>query len=342
MLLHGWGVLFLLGSSPSFAKTISVDLVSPANCQHRFEKLIRCHFTFIDVPGHLLRSTSVPLKTRVRTLSSGDCTTPYPLQVSFTSSRFPDSVFAVPAIGRGIETVIRLPDRGKVGSLALRDLSSWTSVAIFHESCRTWLEVSTDIPDISGPDEARGIAARLSISLAETISARDAFSELISYRAAFRLLYSIADLLQQRLNLHSLRVRAGWGETRDWISLLKSMAASQTNSLSDSERSALYKISELLEELAVSGTDHPAPETDIPLAELLSQREREDLLSLASRRDQIERDSRMQEELTQRALEICVDIIQARLLLEPWLSPDEWPDPGRIENECRGSKGLPK
>lgn len=61
----------------------AIDLISPANCQSEFGSFVGC-----KIPSRVVHlatfESAVPLRTLVKRVRAGNCTTQYPLQIGVT------------------------------------------------------------------------------------------------------------------------------------------------------------------------------------------------------------------------------------------------------------------
>ncbi len=177
-----WAIaVVLLGST--------VDVVSPATCTLRHNKLSRC-----AIPAQILAltsaSTPVPQRVRVIRTTSGNCSTQFALAINVTATG--EASVAFPFLGQ-IEVVVRRRDGAPIAQIELSDGSPWTAQAVFDGTCRVSIMVGGDEPDVDSKADAEGIVTRLIARVAELRDHRDRMEELLLFARGYGFMKEIAE-----------------------------------------------------------------------------------------------------------------------------------------------------
>jgi hypothetical protein len=136
---------------------VTKDLISPATCALISGRLRNCLFSTTRWTPPALPS-AVPLRTTVTAQVSGNCSTPYPLEVTFRAPGLPDTPMQFLS-NRSLR--LRLPSGGSFTDLTVLDLSSWTGIASFDQTCRVSLQLAFNDLDVDTDNDAVAIIARL-------------------------------------------------------------------------------------------------------------------------------------------------------------------------------------
>ena len=122
-----------------------VEVVSPALCQSQNGHLRNCQAAAVtlDAPASM---APAPLHTDVQLKFTGNCSSQFPiariLQADAEPSAFFDSLFPKQQLS------LRRLDRGPIAKLVITDAyPTWTSLANYDQSCRSWLEITFNLAD---------------------------------------------------------------------------------------------------------------------------------------------------------------------------------------------------
>ncbi|AFE04956.1 hypothetical protein COCOR_02977 [Corallococcus coralloides DSM 2259] len=178
------------------------DLISPARCELRFNRLMNC-----QLPQALLTTptaeTAVPLRTTLRSVVSGNCSTQYPLEArAETAGASP--VF-IPYLQNNKEVRLRAAGGAPVSAFTLSDASTWTASAVLDSSCRISLEIHWNEVDVSSTGEAQALITALNADIAAAESHADRMEELMLYQRAYAFMYSLADQFRTELSNESMQ-----------------------------------------------------------------------------------------------------------------------------------------
>ncbi|WP_338863082.1 hypothetical protein [Myxococcus stipitatus] len=201
------GLAAFAWAAPALAETSSVDLISPARCTQSGGRLTRC-----AIPTQTLNATpftsAVPLRTTVRRVMSGNCSTQYPLEVTLTP---PGNAGTRYTFMSTAEVIVRDLDRALIPSMELRDSSSWTNVAAFNDTCRASLSITWNEVDVDSTAQAQAILQDLQNDLDAKVAQRDHLASLVEYSAAFDFMKTLANSFLVDLNnqtAYALHVQA--------------------------------------------------------------------------------------------------------------------------------------
>jgi hypothetical protein len=105
---------------------LAADLISPATCQQQNSKLLQCVIPPIhhDAP---IMDTAVPLRTVIRRLSSGNCSTQFPLSVSASLDGAEGITLSYLSQS---QLILRRVDGGVASHVTITDSSPWTPTAV--------------------------------------------------------------------------------------------------------------------------------------------------------------------------------------------------------------------
>ncbi|MBZ4398600.1 hypothetical protein OWM54_24350 [Myxococcus sp. MISCRS1] len=198
-------------SAPALAETSVVDLISPSRCTLSGGRLTRC-----AIPTQTLNATpftsAVPLRTTVRRVLTGNCSTQYPLEVTLTPPGNAGTRYTF--LGTP-ELVLRDLDRELIASLELKDSSPWTNAAAFNETCRVSLNITWNEVDVDSAAQAQSILQGLQSTLATKVAQREHLASLVEYSAAFDYMKTLSNSFLVDLNnetahaLHAQALEAG-------------------------------------------------------------------------------------------------------------------------------------
>jgi len=184
-----------------------MDLISPATCTLRNGRLAACTIPTSTLQG-LELETAVPLRTVLTTRKTGNCSTPFSLEVTLETPGEPDVRFPFFQLGT---IAVRRRDGEPIATLTVRDSSPWTKHAAFDASCQVHLDVISNEPDVDSKAEAEAIVAQLEQDLVAKSTTRDHYEALTLYNGAFDFLRTVAESMHTELtsdNLQHLRASA--------------------------------------------------------------------------------------------------------------------------------------
>ncbi|NMO20263.1 hypothetical protein HPC49_22690 [Pyxidicoccus fallax] len=178
-----------------------IDLISPTRCELRFNRLLNCRINPLTLSTPTAE-TAVPLRTALRSVVSGNCSTQYPLEAK---AEAPGAAPVVIPYLRGTEVQLRGPGGAPVGTFTLSDNSTWTPSAVLDGSCLIKLEVRWNEVDVSSAAEAHALIAQIdsAITAAENHAAR--MEELMLYQKAYSFMHSLADRFRVELSNETMQ-----------------------------------------------------------------------------------------------------------------------------------------
>ncbi|MCP3166430.1 hypothetical protein [Myxococcus qinghaiensis] len=176
-------------SAPALAETTTVDLISPSHCTMGNGRLSRC-----SIPTQTLTATdfatAVPLRTILRRVMTGNCSTQFPLEVTLTPPGTPATRYTFMSTP---EVTLRDLDRELIASLELKDSSAWTGTAAFADTCRVSLSITWNEVDVDNATQAQDILQALQAALTTKTTQRDHLASLVEYSAAFDFMKTLAN-----------------------------------------------------------------------------------------------------------------------------------------------------
>jgi hypothetical protein len=211
------------------------DLISTSTCTLRGTHLVNCAigtqpFSFTPF------ETAVPMRTTVTSQKSGNCSTPYSLQVSLTADSEPAVTF--PFIANS-QVLVKRADRGEVSSLTVADSSPWTKFATFDQSCAISLQVNANTPDVDTKADAQAIINQLTTDVTNKQQARDNARALDLYAKAFTFLRNVAEnFLGQLTNQQMQDLRAAANDAQPALESL----ITDCNNLTPDQRAVLLRL----------------------------------------------------------------------------------------------------
>jgi hypothetical protein len=209
-----------------------VDLVSPATCRLSGTHLIRC-----AAPARTLTAppivTAVPMRTTIKTIKTGNCSTQYPVEVTLSTN-------AEPAVKyrylRDAQTTVRRLDRGAALNLKIADGSTSTSILSVASDCRVSLDVTFNEVDVNSKAEAKQIIADIEKQLDAKRTEVEWYKQLVQYHSAFLFLRAVADNFHAELTNETVQaLRASAEGASSAIALLMGQCGDQNLTSEDSE-----------------------------------------------------------------------------------------------------------
>ncbi|QQR45748.1 hypothetical protein JKA73_06350 [Myxococcus xanthus] len=178
-----------------------IDLISPFRCELRFNRLMNCQINPVTLTTPIAES-AVPLRTSLRTVVSGNCSTQYRLEAKA------ETVGAAAAIIpylRNTEILLRGPVGAPVGEFTLSDNSTWTGMAVLDASCLIKLEVRWNEADVSSTEEAQALIVTIDADIAAASTQADRLEELMLYQQAYAFMHSLADRFRVELSNETMQ-----------------------------------------------------------------------------------------------------------------------------------------
>jgi hypothetical protein len=178
-----------VATTPAALTTAAVvDLLSPSTCVLSNGKLRQCAIAPRTVPLPVI-DTAVPLRTVVRRVVSGTCSTPYPLAVSLRVDSEPEATLRFLSEP---QLILRRADGDRATSLSLRDGTTWTAFTIVDGSCRVSLEVDANEVDIDTRQQAEAALARIDLDLVDARERQRTYDALLALQAAYTFTRAVA------------------------------------------------------------------------------------------------------------------------------------------------------
>lgn len=178
----------LLGSQ------FTLDVISTGNCQLLNGRLRKCTIAprafFAPEVEH-----AVPKRTVLRRVASGNCSTPYALEVTVSAPELQEE--------RRLQflhephVIVRAPGGEPISELGVRDSSPWTGIATFDQSCAIRVEISVNEPDVDTVEQAQAIVDSIELARQTAVRERDNNQQLLLFHASYVFLQSVA------ANLHA-------------------------------------------------------------------------------------------------------------------------------------------
>jgi hypothetical protein len=190
-----------VGSGREGLVVSSLDVISPANCRLKNNKLIQCSIPATTVDA-VAEESAVPLRTVLTRTKTGTCSTPYELSIGATlddgtagSLRYlPNDRLELRKAG-GVATT----------SVALRDGSTWTGLAAFDSTCRVVLSITANELDIDSREEAHALLAQIEGELAAAALEERRNQELLTFHAAYDFMHSLVQVFHTELTNETMQ-----------------------------------------------------------------------------------------------------------------------------------------
>ena len=160
---------------------VALDLISPTVCQQQLGKLRQCTIPPTDYASPPI-DTAVPLRTTIQRQLSGNCSTPYGLSVAVEPDGAPPVTF--PYLSQS-QLVLRRAGGAPFAQLSIADNSPWTAIAVFNETCRVSLTVSTNEVDVDTVQQAEAILAAIDLELDRAVRDVRNYETLLALQAAY-------------------------------------------------------------------------------------------------------------------------------------------------------------
>lgn len=184
-----------LSGGSALAEDAYVDLISPSTCTPNAGRLTQCTIAPRTLQGTPFE-TAVPMRTVVKRNMSGNCSTQYPLEVTFTPPGEPAVRYTY--ISQA-ETVIRGLNRPLLTSMEMTDTSPWTRYAAVNETCRISLDILWNQVDVDTAEQAQAILAPLETALATEQANLANLEALLDYSTLFDFTAAVFANFEQQL-----------------------------------------------------------------------------------------------------------------------------------------------
>jgi hypothetical protein len=173
----------------------ALDLISPATCQLQNGKLRQCAIAPAAHDPPTL-DTAVPLRTVIRRQMSGNCSTQFPLEVSIALDAAEGTHFAFLSQS---QLTLRRSDGGVVAHVAVHDSSPWTGTAVFADTCRVSITITSNEIDVDTLQQAEAILAVIDQELAVAVRDVRNYETLLALQAAYTFTRAVAESFHQEL-----------------------------------------------------------------------------------------------------------------------------------------------
>jgi hypothetical protein len=183
-------------ATPLQTPQFTLDLISNANCQLLLGRLRKCAIAprafFPPSVEH-----AVPKRTVLTRVASGNCSTPYALEVTVSAPDLQEERrFQFLHEQR---LVLRAAGGAPVSELAVRDTSPWTSTAAFDPSCFVGAQISMNEPDVETAEQAQAILDSIELARQNAVRERDSYQQLVLFHASYAFLQAVAANLHQEI-----------------------------------------------------------------------------------------------------------------------------------------------
>jgi hypothetical protein len=214
----------------------AIDLISPTTCQLKVGKLRQC---VIPTTNHASppMDTAVPLRTVLRRVQEGNCSTPYALRVNAALDGGPEVPF--PFLSEA-QVVLRKPDGGVVADVTVRDGSPWTGIASFDGSCRIAVELTSNEVDVDTVQQAEALLAAIDQELAAAEIDQRNYEALLALQAAYAFTESVASSFHADLTSETMQeLRAA---ALDAAPAMEGAMLGCGDALSEEQRDTLFRL----------------------------------------------------------------------------------------------------
>lgn len=174
----------------------SMELIGTGTCDLILNRLRNCQTPDGTIFPPAIDS-AVPLRTVIRPVKSGACSTSYSLQLKVTSPQLQE-VHQFRYI-EGQVLALRAPTGAPIEELALTDGSQWTGIASFAMPCTITAALVINEPDVDSAAEAQALLDSIQARLDDAIAERDAYEQLLLFVGAYDFLRAVADNLYGEL-----------------------------------------------------------------------------------------------------------------------------------------------
>ncbi len=259
-----------LNVQPALAFNGKVDLISPTTCtkvagdEDLPGRLVNCVIPERTVSG-AVGETAVPVRTRVKAVVKGNCTTQYQLAVKLEA---PGEAPVEMLYLRNAEAIVRTKGRTPIASLKVTDGSVFghRSLSVL-DTCRVSLDVIANEVDVSTKAEAQAVIAGIEKQLADKKTEAEYYGHLVQYHRAFLFLQAVATNFHGELTNELIQqLRRG---AEGALSSLSMLSSECTDNMQDADRENIMLLLMSLPQLG-SAQDWENPDGSIKtLADLL-------------------------------------------------------------------------
>jgi len=214
----------------------AIDLISPTTCQVLAGKLHQCVIPpVVHVPPPI--DSAVPLRTVVRRVRTGNCSTQFPLRVALSLDGGAETMFgylADPLL------ILRAPSGARVAEVAIRDASPWTAHAVLDGTCRISLEVTSNEVDVDTVQQAEAILAAIDQALTAARTEQRNYEALLALQSAYEFTHAVATSFHAELTsdtMQELRQAA-----LDSAPALETAVLGCGDALSEPQRNTLFQL----------------------------------------------------------------------------------------------------
>lgn len=325
-----WVFLFLsysIGVWNAYADPLYFDLISPAHCLQRYGQLEKCVIPPISIPASGQRDLGVPLRTTLTVVCQGDCCSPYPLSLDVLKPSTLSYLAKDILILKESQTHLRASGMGPLGEILIQDKSHWTKMSSFPASCRSQLEVETDVPDIRSKDEALVHVERVIEHIKRDEEAEGHVVALLSYQSAFRLFQKLAQTLNRTSD--DILIKDLVRDFHLYENLMEKIETSPDLNLTADDRMILNRLQDTIDLLRESGAKQ------VDLNSYFNSADRELFDRLGNQLNQIPRYQEQLRQTQQRIFSQCRDLLQLKSLLNSWLSEEDWMVNENVLQKCQ-------
>lgn len=214
----------------------AIDLISPATCQLRLGKLRQCVIPSV-VHASPPFDSGVPLRTIVRRVQEGNCSTQFPLRVAIALDGGAETMFGYLA---DPPLILRAAGGGRVAEVTIHDASPWTPHAVLDGTCRISLEVTSNEVDVDTVQQAEAIVAAIDQALAAARTEHRNYEALLALQAAYEFTQAVAASFHAELTSEAMQ------ELRqaaiDAAPALETAVLGCGDALSDPQRDTLFQL----------------------------------------------------------------------------------------------------
>jgi hypothetical protein len=222
--------------STAQADTVTSGIISSSSCTTRLNRLVQC----VVPPAKWTRTpfeTAVPLRTEVTAQRTGNCSTAYPLEVTFQAAS--GDPVKVPYLSAST-TMVRRRDGLAMDTVTMTDSSPWTKNASFDPTCNIKLALNFNVVDVDSAAQAAAIITSLEQDLANKISVREHANELVLFQKAYDFMSAVAKNFHTQLTNESMQALRSAAD--DSMDVLLDLITSCDGSLAPADRKNLGRL----------------------------------------------------------------------------------------------------
>ena len=259
----------LSAAQPAEAWSATKDLISTSTCKQTNGRLVNCKIPTSTISG-TTTETAVPLRSSVKVVRSGNCSTQYPLEVSYT---FDGEPLVHHLFLKYPETTLRRRDGKSITKISIADASKWTSNLNVPSTCKIHLKFDVNQVDVDSEEDASAVISTIEKRLASAESILDAYLQLSEYHRAFLFMRAVADSFLVELTDPIVQdLREGADEILDALTMLSS---SCNDWMTDEDRSNIFRLLMSLPQLGTSDDWQKPDGTPKTLADFMGEHDQE-------------------------------------------------------------------